>query len=261
MATDTYHPEPYWSEVARKIDARDGVNVIAGDDEPYYVYKRKKLLDLLLELDFAGKEVLEIGPGPGGNLLEVAKQNPARLVGADISQAMIDIAQKRLGEQATIFKTNGQQLPFADATLDLVFSVTVLQHNSDDAMMRGMLGEMARVSRDEVVLFEQVAPRIAGTDLMMARPIAYYAEVMRTHGYELVDRRMINIVASYYVSGAVRKLFNPSSRKEGEPLTPLALTLQRATLPLTRLLDPLISVERDLARMRFRRSAQVEPSK
>lgn len=62
---DNYHPEPYWSEVAQKIKTREGVNVIAGDDEPYYRYKRKRFLKLLNSVDFAGKSVLEIGSGPG----------------------------------------------------------------------------------------------------------------------------------------------------------------------------------------------------
>ena len=42
-----YHPEPYWSDVAKRIKARKGKNVIAGDDEPYYRYKRERFLDLL----------------------------------------------------------------------------------------------------------------------------------------------------------------------------------------------------------------------
>lgn len=75
MNNSTYHPEKYWSEVAKVIKKREnGKNVIAGDDEPYYRYKRQKFLSLLHSIDFSNKTLLEIGCGPGGNLIEVSKK-------------------------------------------------------------------------------------------------------------------------------------------------------------------------------------------
>jgi len=66
-----------WSEVGQRIEERDnGENVVAGDDEPYYRYKRKEFLKLLNEVEFGGKSILEIGHGPGGNLMEVYRHNP-----------------------------------------------------------------------------------------------------------------------------------------------------------------------------------------
>ena len=44
---EKYHPEPYWSEVADRIAERGDKNVIAGDDEPYYRYKRAEFLEML----------------------------------------------------------------------------------------------------------------------------------------------------------------------------------------------------------------------
>ena len=249
-----YHPEPYWTRVAQEVESREGANVIAGDDEPYYVYKREKFLALLHELPLEGKDILEVGPGPGGNLLELSRRAPSRLAGADISQEMLRIARGRIADFVELHKTDGTELPFGDREFDLVFSATVLQHNSDDTMMRELLGEMARVSRAEVILFEQVDQSITGDELMRARPIAYYASIMQEYGYRLADHRMIDIIASYYVSGAIRKVLNPSTRREGEPLTPLSLALQRATLPVTRVLDRFVKAEKDLARMRFVRA-------
>lgn len=248
-----YHPEPYWSKVAQRVASRAGVNVIAGDDEPYYVYKREQTLKSLLELDFDDRRVLEVGSGPGGNLLELSSYVTERLAGADISADMIAVARARLPEHVELHKTDGTRLPFDDRAFDLVFSVTVVQHNTDDRMMRRLVGDMARVCAEELVLIENVDTRISGDELMRRRPPEYYAGILGEHGFELVATDMIDTVASYYVCGALRKGLNPGTREEGQPLTPLSLGLQRALLPVTKALDKVLTHRRDLARMRFRR--------
>jgi hypothetical protein len=39
-----YNPETYWSRVGQEIEKRAGDNVVAGDDNPYYRYKRSRFL-------------------------------------------------------------------------------------------------------------------------------------------------------------------------------------------------------------------------
>lgn len=197
--------------------------------------------------------MLEVGPGPGGNLLELSQYMTTRLAGADISSDMLAMARERLPEHVELHKTDGETLPFDDRAFDLVFSVTVVQHNTDDAMMRRLVGEMARVCGDELVLFENVAAEICGDELMRPRPPAYYAEVLAPHDFRLEETTMLDTVASYYVCGAIRKGLNPSTREEGQPLTPLSLKLQNALLPFTKRIDRVLHHDRDLARMRFRR--------
>ena len=70
---------------------------------------------------------------------------------------------------------------------------------------------------------------------------------------ELASSKWINIRASYYVSGAIRKGLNPKTRVEGEPLNGLSVALQNITLPLTRQLDKIFTSRRDVARLEFRR--------
>ena len=131
-----YHPEPYWSEVADKIAARGDENVVAGDDEPYYRYKRRAFLKLLNSVNFKDKKVLEIGNGPGGNLREVWKHKPESLTGVDISQQMVDLAKKHNHSNVRIIKINGTELPFEEQSFDIVFTATVLQHNTDEEMLK-----------------------------------------------------------------------------------------------------------------------------
>ncbi len=246
-----YHPEPYWSDVAKRIDSRGGNNVIAGDDEPYYRYKRQRFLEMLRTVDFKGKAVLEIGSGPGGNLKEIHRHQPSKLVGADISSEMIKVASSHLPKDINLVKIDGTSLPFEDKSFDIVFTATVLQHNTNDTMMKQIASEAFRVSGKEVFLFERIESQLKGDDLCMGRPVSYYAEIAEQNGFELVDTSFINIRTSYYVSGSIRKLLNPSSRVEGEPFTPYALLAQKVTLPVTKILDKIFTSKKDIAKMHF----------
>ena len=200
-----YHPEPYWSDVAKRIKARKGKNVIAGDDEPYYRYKRERFLSLLNEVDFKGKTVLEIGSGPGGNLKALLAKSPKSLTGVDISPDMVELAKSNLPPEVTIIKVNGTSLPFEDRSFDYVFTATVLQHNTDETMLKQLMAELCRVAAEKVFLFERTEGEITGDSLCYGRPVAYYEAICRQHGFELASSKRINIRACYYVSGAIRK--------------------------------------------------------
>lgn len=248
-----YHPEPYWSDVAKRIKARKGKNVIAGDDEPYYRYKRERFLDLLLEVDFKGKNVLEIGSGPGGNLKAILTKQPASLTGADISADMIELARTNLPPEVNLVKVDGTSLPFADQSFDYVFTATVLQHNTDEKMLLKLMAEICRVAKEKVFLFERIEDSIKGDDLCYGRPVSYYEGICQQHGFVLASSKWINIRTSYYISGAIRKGLNPKSRVEGEPLNSISVLLQNLTLPLTRQLDKVFTSRKDVARLEFSR--------
>ncbi len=249
-----YEPESYWSEVAQRIDDREDANIIAGDDEPYYIYKREKLIEELDQIDIQGKSVLEVGSGPGGNLKYFSKRKPGRLVGADISQNMIDLATRNVGkDKAEFFKVDGKSLPFRDGEFDYVFTITVLQHNTDNTQFESMLSEVCRVSGDKVVLCEKVERTIKGDELCMGRPITHYAKLCAGHGFKLISAKILDIRVSYYMAGITRKVLNPGSREEGEALSPFSLRVQKALMPVTKGLDKIFKGNRDLAVMVFSR--------
>jgi len=258
MKKETYHPENYWSEVGQRIEEREnGKNVIAGDDEPYYRYKRREFLKLLNEVDFKGKSVLEVGHGPGGNLLEVWKHEPSRLEGVDISEQMVKLAQNKIPREITVQKINGIELPFPADEFDIVFTATVLQHNTNEQMLKDLMKEIARVSKDSIILFERIEREVKGDELCLGRPVEYYSAIMSDYGYGLETTKFINIRTSYYVSGVIRKVLNPGSRKEGEPLNKLSEILQIATLPITSIADKVFKSNKDIGRLQFRKIKRV----
>ncbi len=247
-----YHPEPYWSKVAKRIKDRQGQNVIAGDDEPYYRYKRERFLEMLSAVDFNGKSVLEIGHGPGGNLKHIAENyQPSQLNGVDISADMVALAGSSLPASVNVQKVNGTALPFGDDSFEVVFSATVLQHNTDERMLFALIDEMCRVASSEVHIFERIDDPIAGDELCLGRPVAYYADRFKANGFELGGTEFINIHSSYLVCGAIRKGLNPKSRQEGEPLNEFSTGLQNILLPVTKQLDKVVTKKRDLARLSF----------
>ena len=248
---EQYHPEPYWSEVAERIKSRTGKNVIAGDDEPYYRYKRHKFLSLLRAVPFTGKSVLEIGCGPGGNLAEIWKLQPARLEAVDISDNMVKLATANNHKDVKIHKIDGTSLPFPDNTFDIVFTATVLQHNTDEAMLKKIISEICRVSKNKVYFFERIESDIIGDDLCLGRPVTYYENFCRKNGLALQSVKYINIRTSYYMAGAIRKLLNPKTRVEGEPLNALSIALEKVLLPITKILDTIFTSKKDIARMEF----------
>lgn len=88
-------------------------------------------------IDFAGKQVLDIGCGSGGITLFLAREyQPACIVGFDVEQPVVDLATKRAAEQglmdrARFVRGSPGPLPFADRSFDLVFSKDALIHVAD----------------------------------------------------------------------------------------------------------------------------------
>jgi ubiquinone/menaquinone biosynthesis C-methylase UbiE len=247
-----YQPEKYWDEVSVAIAARDAANAIAGDDDPYYRYKRGRFLALFNSVQVEGKRVLEIGCGPGGNLAILHEKKTDALHGVDISGAMIALAGKNLsGKNITLTKINGTHIPFEAGYFHLAFTSTVLQHITDEKMLQQLIENICRVTGESVYIFERIEQQLTGHESNTGRPVAYYSSLFANQGFSLKKVKFLDIRCSYYVCGAIRKIFNSKHRKEGEPMSKISLLLQRILLPLTRRIDPLIPVRRDLAMLHF----------
>jgi ubiquinone/menaquinone biosynthesis C-methylase UbiE len=247
-----YNPESYWNEVAQQIGNRSGDNIIAGDDDPYYRYKRKLFLRWLDEIDFINKSVLEIGSGPGGNLAYLSTKDCKEITGADISSNMIAIAKKILANKPiNIIKTDGISLPFDNNHFDIVFTSTVLQHNTNEEQLALLIKDICRVANDEIIIFERIEKKITGHSSNVGRPVNYYASLFSEQGFTLTHTALLKIRASYYFCGAIRKLVNRKQRREGESISKLSYALQKISLPATMLLDKIIP-GKDLGMLKFK---------
>src|ERR1022692_4904401 len=79
--------------------------------------------------DGGGKDILEVGEGMGDDHLEWAKSSPRRLVGLDFSARAIDWTRQRFalaGLESALLVGDAENLPFPDASFDIVYSWGVL---------------------------------------------------------------------------------------------------------------------------------------
>src|SRR5258705_5464107 len=90
--------------------------------------------------------LLEVGCGMGTDLLQFARGG-AFCTGVDLTPRSIEISRQHLavyGERGDFAISDGENLPFADESFDVVYSNGVLHHTPDTA---GAVGEVHRVLR------------------------------------------------------------------------------------------------------------------
>jgi len=87
--------------------------------------------------------VLDVACGTGLWLEMLAKQySDAELFGIDRVPAMLDVAQRRLGERATLLEADAAKLPFNDGDFQLVTTTNALHYFAD---VQSALTEIRRV--------------------------------------------------------------------------------------------------------------------
>jgi len=102
---------------------------------------RQQLADFDLELK--GKNVLDIGCGPGQWIKEVSMNKPRIAVGTDMDIKFLKIAQEH-NPLAGFVRCSATELPFKDNSVDVLFSMLVMPYVKNDALF---ISECARVLR------------------------------------------------------------------------------------------------------------------
>ena len=85
--------------------------------------------------EFAGARLLEVGCGMGTDLLQFARGG-AKVTGVDLTPRSVETSRRHLelyGERGDFALSDAENLPFADASFDVVYSNGVLHHTPDTA--------------------------------------------------------------------------------------------------------------------------------
>lgn len=146
MSYDVDDPIPYdegsreyFREIDRRIFHPRYMRLTAdGSGKPFSLF-----------VDFGsleGKDVLDVGTG-SGIATQLLAEAGAHVTGVDLTDWAVETTRRRLaafGLDADVRQADAEQLPFEDASFDLVFSWGVIHHSSD---MDRALAELVRVTR------------------------------------------------------------------------------------------------------------------
>ena len=190
---------------------------------------------------FRGSRLLEIGCGMGTDLLQFARGG-ARCVGVDLTPRSVEITRHRFalyGVDGAFMLADGERLPFASGSFDVVYSNGVLHHTPDTA---GAIREVHRVLRPggtaKVMLYHR-------------NSLNYWVEIVLRRGLlggEFLRRRSAEEIMSRVIEFSdhdARPLVKVYSRKQARALfaqfSEATVEVEQLTKEELRLLAPLVS--------------------
>jgi len=153
----------YWDTHIHDLDisrAQPGTREFFDDLDQYHFEKLHHLPRLIDFNAYQGKNVLDVGCGAGTDLARFARGG-AVVTGVDISSSAIALARQNFAQQgltADLREADGERLPFADESFDLVFAHGVVQYTSNDA---ALVAECRRVLKPGGTAIFQVYNRIS----------------------------------------------------------------------------------------------------
>ena len=130
------------------------------DLDQYHFEKLHHLLRLVAFDGYRGRSVLEVGCGAGVDLARFAKGG-AQVTGVDLSSSAIDLARANFAQQGLEGRfdvADGERLPFANNSFDLVFAHGVVQYTANP---RQLVEECHRVLKPGAEAVFQVYNRIS----------------------------------------------------------------------------------------------------
>jgi SAM-dependent methyltransferase len=126
----------YWNTHIHDLDVSTqppGSRGFFADLDQYHFEKLHHLLRLVDFDGYRGRSVLDVGCGAGVDLARFARGG-ADVTGVDVAQSAVDLARTNFEQQGLRGRfevANGEALPFADGTFDLVFAHGVVQYTAD----------------------------------------------------------------------------------------------------------------------------------
>ena len=118
-------------------------------------YQRQPFMAEAVGFDrYPGQDLLEIGCGLGTDLLQFAGGG-ARVIGLDLTVRSVALARNRfdLEDVPGIFLTgDAENLPFPDASFDVVYSFGVLHHTPDTARAVREIRRVLRPGGEAVIM-------------------------------------------------------------------------------------------------------------
>ena len=175
---DNSQVRAYWNDHIHDLDISShapGSREFFADLDQYHFEKLHHLPRLVDFAAYRGKQVLDVGCGAGTDLVRFAKGG-AIVSGVDLSSSAIALARQNVAQQgltADLREADGETLPFADHTFDLVFAHGVVQYTAND---RALVDQCRRVLKPGGAAVFQVYNRVSwlnGLSTVMKVPLEH----------------------------------------------------------------------------------------
>jgi ubiquinone/menaquinone biosynthesis C-methylase UbiE len=131
----------YWNHRIHDLemtDAEVGTKAFFDDLDEYRFDKLRYLPAVVDFSGYPGQQLLEIGCGIGTDLVRFARGG-ARVTGVDLADTAIDLARKNFALNGLVPEElcvgNGEQLPFANNSFDIVYAHGVIQYTANPAAL------------------------------------------------------------------------------------------------------------------------------
>ena len=161
--TTTDEVRDYWNRHIHDLEITRhpvGSRGFFDDLDRYHFDKLHHLLDLVDFDGYRGRRVLEVGCGAGVDLVRFARGG-AIVTGADLAPSAIELARsnfEQLGLDGDFRVVDGEQMPFADSSFELVYAHGVVQYTADP---QRLIDECRRVLEPGGLAIFQVYNRIS----------------------------------------------------------------------------------------------------
>ena len=181
--------------------------------------------------ELAGRDVLEVGCG-SGFAVQLFAEAGARVTAVDLTDWAVRTTRARVeafGLQADVLRADGEDLPFADESFDLVFSWGVIHHSSD---MEAALSELIRVCRPGGRLVLMVYNR-RSLFFVVYRMLARFLPAARRLGFHFEGARAGDtegLVVRHLTRGELKRLLETRGL-EVERLQPYGQDAELLPLP------------------------------
>ena len=146
-AASTADVREYWNHHIHDLEITShpvGSPGFFADLDQYHFEKLHHLLRLVDFDAYRGRRVLEVGCGAGTDLARFARGG-AIVSGVDLSSSAIALAKRNFEQQGLdgdLREADGERLPFADGSFDLVYAHGVVQYTPNP---RALVAECRRV--------------------------------------------------------------------------------------------------------------------
>ena len=146
------------------------------------------------------KKLLDVGCGTGNVLMKLVENNNIELYGLDLSEKMIDVAKKNLGNSADLKVGDSECMPWENNTFDVIVCNASFHHypNPDKTLL-----EMKRIlkSNGTLIIGDPTAP------VVIIQVLNLYYKLSNTGDYKIYHKNKIEELL-------IKSGFKPSNFKK-----------------------------------------------